>query len=293
MKKTPIIILLLALLLAPATLAAEDFSPTVDITCAEYVAIGGELAIAVEVSQTYIENSTFEISMESAPGWGLEEQSYFLIVNGSESIAALADDEELSFELLLTVLATAPEKQYSIPLVFYGKAGECADGCVPFRLEYSVTVTTVDTQSASQKIVQAQDAYGNEEYSVAKRLYTDAQAIYVLLGDDGSAGLLDSAIADAQTGVEALQLYESGMSKFTVGNRQAAKQIFTESRQLFSDIGNSARVSELDGLIAQCQEATPTPPPAAEEGESYAVYYAIAGVAVVAIATLLALMWKK
>ncbi len=130
MKKTSIIVLLLALLLAPATLSAEDFSPTVNISSAEYVAIGSELAIAIDVSQTYIETSTFEIDMTSAPGWGPEEQSYFSIVKGSEYIAALSGDETYSFELLLTVLATAPEKQYSIPLVFYGKAGECADGCV-------------------------------------------------------------------------------------------------------------------------------------------------------------------
>ncbi len=151
----------------------------------------------------------------------------------------------------------------------------------------------MDTQTASQKVVQAQEAYGSEEYSTAKRLYEDAKAIYVLLGDEDSAGQLESAIADAQTGVEALQLYDSGMSKFNVGNRLAAKQDFTESRQLFSDIGNSTRVSELDGLIAQCQESSPTPPPTEEGGESYTAYYAIAGVAIVVIAALLALMRKK
>jgi hypothetical protein len=169
---------------------------------------------------------------------------------------------------------------------------ECADGCVPFRIEYEVAVTAIDTQSAAEKTSQAQDAYSSEDYAAAKRLYEDARAIYVLIGDEGSASQLDDDIAASQKGVEAMQLYESGKSKLTIGNRDAAKADFTASRQLFYEIGNTARVSELDGLIAQCQQPTETPEPE-EGGESYTAYYFIAGVALIFIAALVALLKKQ
>ena len=287
-----LLLALLAILLVPTTAAADDFSPTVEITCPDYVALGGELVISVEISQSYIESSTFEVDTTSRPGWGVEEQSYFTFVSASEYIELLSETETHTFELTLGVLGGAPEKQYTIPLVFYGKAGECADGCVPFRIEYEVAVTAIDTQSAAEKISQAQDAYSSEDYAAAKRLYEDARAIYVLIGDEGSASQLDDDIAASQKGVEAMQLYESGNSKLTIGNKDAAKADFTASRQLFYEIGNTARVSELDGLIAQCQQPTETPEPE-EGGESYTAYYFIAGVALIFIAALVALLKKQ
>lgn len=293
MRKALPLTLFIVLLLAPCALAAEEFSPTVSIDCPAYVAQGGDILISVGISQTYIELSTFEVDMTTSPGWGTEEQSYFTFEIPSEFIEALSGEETYSFQLELGVQPNAPEKQYTVPLVFYGKAGECADGCVPFRIEYEVSFTVLDTQAASEKITQAQDAFSAEEYSTAERLFGDAKAIYELLGDSEAASGLEGDIADAQAGAQAKQLYESGTSKLNIGNTTAAKDDFTAARQLFEQIGNSARVSELDGLIAQCQQQTQTPPPTEDGGESYAAYYAITGVAVVIIAALVVLVKRQ
>lgn len=291
MRRFIILALLCTLLAAPAAHAADE-GPAVSIEHPDYAAIGQQFTIAVTVSQAYIEASTIAVDQTVQAGWGTEEQSYFDLSAASFEIAVLTPDESLTVELVIGVRDTAPEKQFTIPLVFYGKAGECADGCVPFRTTYTAAVTTVDTGRAAAKEADALAAYGQEQYATAQRLFEEASATYALLGNEAKTTELAAYIADAETGVEAMQRYESGQSKLAIGNKTAARADFEAASALFAQIGNTARVEELAGLIAQTQPGTETPPPA-DDGSSSTLLYAVGAVVVVAIALVVALGGRK
>lgn len=290
MRRFIILALLCTLLAAPAAHATDE-GPAVSIAHPDYAAIGQQFTIAVTISQAYIEASTIAVDQTVQAGWGTEEQSYFDLSAASFEIAVLTPDEQLTVELVIGVRDTAPEKQFTIPLVFYGKAGECADGCVPFRTTYTAAVTTVDTGRAAAKEADALAAYGQEQYATAQRLFEEASATYALLGNEAKTTELAAYIADAETGVEAMQRYESGQSKLAIGNKTAARADFEAASVLFAQIGNTARVEELAGLIAQTQPGTETPPP--DEESSSTLLYAVGAIVVVGIAVVVALGGRK
>ena len=282
----------IALLVMAAGYAAADETPSphVEIEAPPAVAIDGSATIEITITGAYIEKSIFIVDIEPRAGWTDIDQGYFVFEPAFHDIAVLSETETLTLMFTVHISPSAPEKVFEIPFVFYGKAGECADGCVPFRQELSVTMSVVDPALAGEKEALGDDAFSNESYSTAKMYYQQAQERYIALGNEDKAADMQARGADCDTGTQALALYESATNKCGIGNDQGAIDDFTESRDLYDSIGNDARVSEIGQLIEDC---TPEQPENGENGGStpYA-YYAVAVLAVVAIAAFIVIKYK-
>ncbi|HOP09729.1 MAG TPA: hypothetical protein PLC12_05890, partial [Candidatus Methanofastidiosa archaeon] len=168
MKRSYVLVAIMLTMMIPGLLALDEVTPTVTISNDPVAIPGEEYEISVTVSGAYIENSTLEIDFETATGWGTTEQGYFDFSVSSHEIETLGSDETLTLTFTMVVSADAAEKQYTIPIVFYGKSGECDSGCVPFRTTHSATFKVMDPENAQEQEGMGDAAFEDEKYSLAK-----------------------------------------------------------------------------------------------------------------------------
>jgi len=253
------IITLILILLTISLVNAQEFSPTVDTTSPEGAVVGGTFDIDVVISDAYIENATLEVPEESSPGWGEVEQGYFTFSPRAHTIDVLTEEETKTLTFTVTVADDVPEKVFSIPLAFYGKAGECAEGCRPFRLTYGVSVETVDLDIADDRVGQGDEAYTDESYAAAKVYYEQALTRYQKAGNDDMAASIQDRIDDCETGAEAKQLFDAAMNKHAAGNLEGACKDFADAKELYEELGNEEKVATIDGYLEECGTVTPAP----------------------------------
>jgi len=270
MKKI-LLAVIIALLFAMPLAAAQEFTPNVEFEHQSIAVIGNEFIINVTISDTYIESSVIEIDMDPLPGWGQTEKNYFDFIAYNYSIDKLETDEILKITFIVKVEDDAPEKDFSMPVVFYGKAGECAEGCMPFRLSYIIPFSTLDPSSAAKKEANGDEAYDKEEYSLAAMYFQQAKTLYEAVGNEGKAGEAADKISASEIGVNAAQLFENGKSKFQVGNKTGALDDFEGAKEGYEKIGNASKVSELNSWIELCQES-PSQPNGEDGGSSNTLY---------------------
>lgn len=268
MKRSCIIIILLLLALAPSVNADDEVSPQVTITNNDIAIIGQSFTIDVTITDAYVESSYLEIDLEQTPGWGTIEQGYFDFDTIQFEIELLQVDETLTLTFEAAISNDAAEKDYDIPILFYGKAGECESGCVPFRSSYTAKVTVMDPIRAQEREDLGDSAWDDEAYSLAKKYYEEAMELYNAMSNSQKYSEMNNKAELSQTGLEASQLYDSGNSKFNAGNKKGALVDFQSSREKYATIGNDEKVSELDDLIELCQEDNGGEPTDGEEGGS-------------------------
>jgi len=290
MRKPLIFVLMLLFATFAGLSAADETAPTVTITNDPVAIPGEEFVIDVIISGAYIENSTFEVDTETSSGWGPVEQAYFDFSISSYEIEKMESDETVSFSLICQVSDTAAEKQYTIPLVFYGKSGECDSGCVPFRTTHSTTFSVMDPQDAQQQEEKGNTSFDEEKYSLAKIYYQEARSLYSALGNDSKVAAMDEKISDSETGILASQLYDSGKSKLSAGNKEGALTDFTASKENYEDIGNTSKVSELEELIESCQPNDEPPP--SNDGEDSNNMLLLAGLGIIIAIVIIAIVIK-
>jgi len=254
MKRSCIVIILLLLALIPSINADDDVSPLVTVANNDIAIIGQTFTIDVTITDAYVESSYLKIDLDQAPGWGTVEQGYFDFATTQFEIELLQPDEVLTLTFEASISDDAAEKDYNIPILFYGKAGECESGCVPFRNTYSAQVSLMDPDRAPEREAMADSAWEDETYSLAKKYYEEAMELYAAMGNSLKSSEMGDRADLSQTGIEASQLYDSGKSKFDAGNRAGALVDYQSSREKYATIGNDEKVSELDGLIDLCQE---------------------------------------
>lgn len=252
------IITLILILVALPLASAQEFSPTVDITAPDGAGIGTTFDIDVTIRDAYIENSTLEIPEETSPGWGEVEQGYFSFEPRAHTIDVLTEDETTTLTFSVTISEEAPEKAFTIPFAFYGKAGECTEGCRPFRLTYEVSIETVDLAIAAERVDQGDAAFSDESYAAAKVYYEQALERYQKV-DDETAATLQEKIDDCDTGIEAKQLFESAVSKHEAGNVEGACEEFADAKELYQELGDEDKVQTIDGYLEDCGSTTPAP----------------------------------
>jgi len=292
MKKAYLLVFILLICTLPGALTADETTPAVTISNNPIAIPGEEYSIDVTISGAYIENSTLEIDFEAAPGWGATEQGYFDFSVESHWIEKMEPDELLTFTFVMEVDIDAAEKEYTIPIVFYGKSGECDTGCIPFRSTLSATLEVMDPQNAKQREEMADEAFDEEKYSLAKLYYQEAKTLYTALGNATKTTEMDQNIERAGTGIQAIQLYDSGKSKMNAGNREGALEDFISSKERFQEIGNISKISELDGLIESCQSNGDEPPANGDDGGSSNALLPILALLVIIAAIVAAIVIK-
>ncbi|MBN1785377.1 MAG: hypothetical protein JW825_00100 [Candidatus Methanofastidiosa archaeon] len=266
MKRSNLIVILLLIGVLPGLCTSEEASPTVTILNDPLAIPGQEYTVDVTISGAYIENSVLEIDFETAPGWGYTEQGYFDFTVSRHEIDVLQADETLTLTFVMTISGEAAEKSYTIPIIFYGKSGECESGCVPFRSEHSFSLSILYPERADEREVMADSAFDEENYSLAKMYYEQAKTLYEALENSAKASEMAAAIEDSQTGILASQLYGTGLSKYNAGNKEGALTDFLASKEKYEEIGNSDKVLELEDLIESCQANGNGEPPI-DEGD--------------------------
>ncbi len=287
MKKI-LLVVIIALLFAMPLATSQEFTPNVEFEHQPIAVIGNEFIINITISNTYIESSVIEIDMEPLPGWGQTEKNYFDFIVHNCSIDKLETDEILKITFIVKIEDDAPEKDFSMPVVFYGKAGECAEGCMPFRLSYIISFSTLDPSSATKKEASGDEAYDKEEYSLAAMYFQQAKTLYEAVGNDGKAGEVAGKISASEIGVNAAQLFENGKSKFQIGNKAGALEDFEDAKEEYEKIDNASKVSELNSWIELCQE-TPSQP---NGGSSNTIYILVILLVIVIVAVPLIKKYK-
>ncbi|MHC1605494.1 MAG: hypothetical protein ACXQTP_05965 [Candidatus Methanofastidiosia archaeon] len=267
-----IIISLLICLTLVQSVGADDFSPTVEFSYNDVAVVGSIITIDIKIYNAYIENSIIEVDTENSPGWGETERSYFDFISTRKEIELLTEDQTLDVQFEIKVVELAPEKTFTIPIVFYGKAGECAEGCVPFRKTYAVELTTLNPVSASQLEEVADNEFEKENYSLAKMYYENAKTLYEKLNDTEKVKEVEDKISKCNTGSEAIQLFETGKTKCQLGNKSGAVQDFYTAISKFEEIENATKIEEIEQWISSCQEEAP--PAGQDNGPPYLLYLA-------------------
>ncbi|MBU7014058.1 MAG: hypothetical protein HXS52_01725 [Theionarchaea archaeon] len=133
--------------------------------------------------------------------------------------------------------------------------------------------------------------YQNRDYAQAALKYAEVLAVYQLHQiptDD-----VDEYIEKCNTFVEAYSELEKGDEQTDMGNLTEAVNHYKKARELFSQLGDTVMVSQVDSTIQQVTQATPQPEDAPTERRGGKGVVLIGLVAVVGIGVALYVMKMK
>ncbi len=122
-------------------------------------------------------------------------------------------------------------------------------------VKYPGSVKTKKHLDAEALLQQAEEAFKAFEFQKALDLANQAKAIYEELGDTTSVTTVDATLSLYQKALEGETLLNEGKQLQEKGEYETARQTLLDAKQKFSDCGLTAKVSEVDSIIAEIDEA--------------------------------------
>lgn len=122
-----------------------------------------------------------------------------------------------------------------------------------FKAGYNVkTRKHLDAEALLQ---QAEEAFKAFEFQKALDLANQAKALYEELGETTSVTTVDATLSLYQKALEGETLLNEGKQLQEQGEYETARQTLSEAKQKFSECGLTAKVSEIDSILSEMDEA--------------------------------------
>jgi tetratricopeptide (TPR) repeat protein len=141
------------------------------------------------------------------------------------------------------------------------------------------------------KFEEALTQYQSKDYAQALSTFTEVESVYELHQiptDD-----VDSYIEKCNIYLEAYSELDQGDEQAEAGNSTEALNHYEKARELFSQLGDTLMVTQIDSMTQQITQATPQPTTAPPEGRRGGGLVLVGLVAVIAIVGVLYVMKRK